>query len=167
MGQPGRPSVFTEQIGDEICQRLSQGQTLTSICRDEHLPPLDTIIGWVMADSGAAFDAGFQRKYARAREVQLEHMAEEVQDISDDARNDYMDRVVGKDGETVRVLDNEHVQRSRLRVDTRKWLLSHRAPARYGDRIAHQMLDEHGKPARAGITVIVDGAPGESEPPKS
>ncbi len=52
---------------------------------------------------------------------------------------EYCDRVIewGKDGSTQTVLNGEHVQRSRLRVDSRKWLLSKLKPERYGDKLQH------------------------------
>lgn len=58
----------------------------------------------------------------------------------------------------VQTLDN--TERTKIKVDVRKFIASKIKPASYGDRMAHQMLDENGNPAKAGITVIVDGAPG-------
>jgi hypothetical protein len=101
----------------------------------------------------------FAEPYARARRVQFERMVDEIIDISDDSTNDWVDRHFGDD--TVRVIDHEHVNRSKIRVDSRKWLLGKMLPDRFGDRVAHQMLDENGKATRPSITVIVDGAPGE------
>ncbi len=76
----------------------------------------------------------FREAYARAREAQMEKWADDIVDISDDARNDFMERV-GKDNKAERVVDQEAIQRSRLRVDTRKWLMSKLAAKRYGDRL--------------------------------
>ena len=53
-------------------------------------------------------------------------------EIADDGRNDWIVRL-RKDGSTETVVDNEAVQRSRLRIDTRKWLLSKLSPKKYGD----------------------------------
>lgn len=64
-------------------------------------------------------------------------MADEILEISDDGSNDWMERL-GKEGEPAGwQLNGEHVQRSRLRVDTRKWILSKLAPKRYGDKLQH------------------------------
>ena len=71
-----------------------------------------------------------QTAYRRAEEV-----FEEILDIADDGTNDWMERN-GKDGETGdTVLNGEHVQRSRLRIDARKWALSKMIPKKYGDKI--------------------------------
>ena len=66
---------------------------------------------------------------ARARDIGLERMAEETVEIADDSG---LDVVMTEDGPRA---DGEVVQRAKLRVDTRKWLLSKLAPKRYGDRL--------------------------------
>lgn len=58
----------------------------------------------------------------------------------------------------IQVRDN--TERTKIQVDVGKFIAARVSPAKYGDRMAHQMLDENGNPAKAGITVIVDGAPG-------
>ncbi len=80
---------------------------------------------------------GFSTQYARARDIGLDVMADEILEISDDGSNDWMERL-DKDGEATGLqLNREHVQRSRLRVDTRKWILGKLAPKRYGDKLQH------------------------------
>lgn len=127
----GRPSVYTKKIAEEICHRIASGETLKQICRDEHMPDARTVRGWVLDDRD-----GFSPRYARAREMQFEAWADEINEISDDGSNDWMERE-NKDGSSVTVLNGEHVQRSKLRVDSRKWLLSKLKPERYGDSMKH------------------------------
>ena len=71
--------------------------------------------------------------FARAREIGYQTMADELLEISDDGRNDWMER----NGEDDRgwVANGEHMGRSRLRVDTRKWLLSKALPKLYGEKV--------------------------------
>ncbi len=88
----------------------------------------------------AAEKPEFSEQYAKAREMLLEHWAEDILDIADDGRNDWMERNGNKDDEgnprtNTYVLNGEHVNRSRLRVDSRKWLLSKLAAKKYGDKI--------------------------------
>lgn len=59
-----------------------------------------------------------------------------------------------------KVQKSDNTERSKLQMQARQYLASRIRPAVYGERLAHQMLDENGNPAKAGITVIVDGAPG-------
>lgn len=125
----GRPTAYTEAIAKEICQRLAEGETLSQICRSEHMPARPTVILWVLDDR-----EGFSDRYARARDLLLEYWADETIDIADDGSNDWMRRE-SKDGNEALVFNSEHSQRSRLRVDTRKWLLSKLKPERYGDKL--------------------------------
>lgn len=127
----GRPPVYHRDVADEICARIAKGESLRSICRGEEMPARSTVQEWVVQDVD-----GFAGRYARARELGLQEMADELMEVADDGSNDWMLRE-GKDGEQAWVLNGEHVQRSRLRVDTRKWVLSKLAPKVYGDRLAH------------------------------
>lgn len=60
-------------------------------------------------------------------------MAEDIMDISDDGSNDWMERNYGDKVEWI--TNGEALQRSRLRVDTRKWLMSKLAAKKYGDKL--------------------------------
>jgi hypothetical protein len=70
----------------------------------------------------------------RAREIGYHLMAEEIIEISDDATNDYVERA--KEEGVQIVVDHDHIARSRLRVETRKWVLARMLPKAYGDRVA-------------------------------
>ena len=123
-----RPSSFTQETADLICEQLIAGRSLRSICDDEGMPAGSTVCRWL------ADNEPFRKQYAAAREAQADTLADEILDIADDARNDWMDRQVGED--TVRVLDHEHVSRSKLRLDARRWLAGKLAPKKYGDKMA-------------------------------
>ncbi len=56
---------------------------------------------------------------------------------------------IAKDGSTIRLVDHEHIQRSRLRVDARKWLMSKMAPKKYGEKLQH--TGDGGGPGRGGF----------------
>ncbi len=79
---------------------------------------------------------GFAARYVRARELQAEHWADQIVEISDDGTNDWVERQM-PNGKTETVLEHEHVTRSRLRVDSRKWLLAKLRPGTYGDKLQH------------------------------
>lgn len=142
----GRPSRYSQGVAEEICRRLATGESLRSICRDEAFPSEAAVRGWVVDDH-----EGFAAQYAGARDIGLDVMADEILEISDDGSNDWMERQT-KEGEPLGwQLNGEHVQRSRLRVDTRKWILSKLAPKKYGDR-----LDlKHGGNALPAVTYVM------------
>ncbi len=125
---PGRPTRCTADTASTICTRLAGGKSLRAICRDDAMPSLSTVMGWLFDGEHEEFS----EQYARARKVQAEVLADELTDIADEGSNDF---TTDKDGkETV---NHEHIQRSRLRVDTRKWVAAKLLPKRYGDKLQH------------------------------
>lgn len=116
---PAREALTEVQM--TICRRLMEGESMVAICRDETMPARSTVFEWL------ATNAEFQRAYILAKQLLAETFADEIVEISDDTSKDWIETEDGK------VLDHEHVQRSRLRVDSRKWLASKLAPKRYGD----------------------------------
>ena len=134
--------AFNQATADLICQRLAEGESLRSICRDKGMPGRSEVFRWLADDSLASF----RDQYARAKEFGIESMADDIQEISDDARNDWME-LHGQDNEGWRA-NGENIQRSRLRVDARKWLLSKLAPKKYGDKVAMEHTGASGGPVR-------------------
>jgi hypothetical protein len=104
------------------------------------MPPESTVRLWVQDDR-----EGFAAHYARAREVGYQSMADELIEIADDGSNDWMERKRG-DGSTEEVENHEVIGRSRLRVDTRKWLLSKALPKVYGEKIVQEHTGANGGP---------------------
>lgn len=131
----GRPSSYTPETGLKICSRLAEGESLRTICSDDAMPSKDSVFRWL------ADNEEFRNHYARAREAQADYYAEDIIAISDDGTNDWMERrseaEKGAGVDTGWVLNGEHVQRSRLRVDARKWYASKLSPKKYGDKIQH------------------------------
>lgn len=101
------------------------------------MPPESTVREWVAADR-----EGFAAQYARAREIGYQTMADELLEISDDGSNDFMLRKRGDD--EIETVNQEAINRSRLRVDTRKWLLSKALPKVYGDRLVSEVTGKDG-----------------------
>ncbi len=122
----GRPSLYTEALAAKICRRLAAGKSLRAICEAKGMPSAETVRRWLLDNED------FCAQYVRAREVQADRFAEEILEIADDASDDW---TIGEGGR--KALDHEHVQRSRLRVDTRKWAAGKLAPKRYGDKLQH------------------------------
>ena len=125
-------SAYTPEIAEFILECLASGQGLREICREnEGMPDERTVRRWALNDV-----EGFGDRYTKAREIGYHSMADEIFDIADDARNDWMQRHNERTGETDDVPNHEHINRSRLRVDTRKWFLSKVLPKIYGDKVA-------------------------------
>jgi hypothetical protein len=138
-----RDSDFTQEMADKICAMLADGVSLREVCRADDMPAESTVRHWALEDRN-----GFFAQYTKAREIGYMRMADELLEIADDGRNDWMQRRT-EDGTTGdAVLNGEHVQRSRLRLDTRKWMLSKVLPKVYGDKLD---LNHSG-----GITVTLE-----------
>ena len=105
----GRPSSFSSDKVEAICERLMVGESLRAICRDKDMPGISTVMAWLNKSPE------FQEQYVRAREIQAEYLVDEIIEIADKA------------GE-------EKVNSARLRIDARKWAASKMAPKKYADR---------------------------------
>ncbi len=126
----GRPSVYSEELALSICERISNGESLKQICKDPDMPARSTVHLWLLQEDKKAFSD----KYELSVNIRAENMFDELTEIADDGTNDYMTRT-NSDGEEYEVVNNEHIQRSRLRTDVRKWYLSKVMPKKYGDKL--------------------------------
>jgi len=120
----------SQEVFDRICERIAGGESLRSICQDEDMPATSTVCKWL------AEHDGFSEQYARAREAQADAIFDEILDIADDGRNDWMER----NGEESAgwAANGEHIQRSRLRIDSRKWMAGKLKPKKYGEKLEHE-----------------------------
>lgn len=127
----GRPSNFNADIAKRICDLVS---THTVGYRRLHamypdLPYEQTVREWRFAH------ADFGLQYAQAKLAQCELLAEECLDIADEARNDWMESLNDEEKGNGWKLNGEHINRSRLRIDTRKFFASKLLPKKYGELI--------------------------------
>ncbi len=130
----GRPSKYTLDLAESICERLSSGESLTSICSAEGMPKRTTVVGWQGQHDG------FSTAYARARVAYADAIFDEAIEIADDSSGDWTTKVVR--GEEAKVVDHENIQRSRLRVDTRLRVAAKINPAKYGEKLDVNMSGE-------------------------
>ena len=134
----GRPTAYSKDIAADILARIMGGESLRSICRDEAMPARSTVHLWL------AKNADFSDQYARACDIRAEEMFDEMFEIADDGTNDWMLRGSGEDA--IEVTNHENIQRSRLRIDTRKWALSKMNPKKYGEKITNEVVGKDGGP---------------------
>lgn len=137
---PGGVSTYTPEMAAAICERLSAGESLRAICRAEGMPPESTVRNWVVDDT-----QGFAARYARARDIGLDCIAEEIREIADSPEEGEV--ATTKEWGT-EVKRGDMLEHRRLKVDSRKWYLSKLAPKRYGDR---QAVEHSGEVTVAGL----------------
>ena len=129
----GRPSTYSTDIADAICERLADGESLRAICSDDAMPCKAAVFRWLSERPE------FADQYARAREEQAEALADELVAIAD-----------GPGGEDSAVL----TARDRLRVDARKWVASKLKPKKYGDKIQSEISGPNGGPIPTTIQIV-------------
>ena len=135
-------TIYTDELGDEICSRIASSSIgLKHICVDLDVA-YSTVTGWIY-DSKHPMSG----KYARAKELQMEYLADEILDISDDGSNDLMTIVKGD--MSYEAENKEVTNRSKLRVDSRKWLMS-----KLNRKFADKVDLNHG--GQAGNPVITE-----------
>ncbi len=112
--------MYDADMASCICVEISSGRSLRDICSSEGMPDKATVFRWLAAHED------FRDQYARAREAQADAMLEDIFEIADqyDATKDK--------------LDVEHINRAKLRIDTRKWVASKLRPKKYGDKVDHE-----------------------------
>jgi hypothetical protein len=108
----GQITVYSPELAAEICCRVANGETLRDVCRTPGMPPVSTVRWWYTHDV-----EGFAILYAQARQSQVESWGDEIVSISEERDSEPNDR--------------------RVRIDTKRWLMSKLVPKRYGDRIVH------------------------------
>jgi ArsR family metal-binding transcriptional regulator len=104
----GRPTIYTQELVDEILSCIADGDSLRTICKREDMPSIATIINW------RANNEEFLIQYEDAKRSQAQHLFDQLIEIADKGND---------------------VSRDRLRVDTRKWYLSKVLPKVYGDKL--------------------------------
>jgi len=113
---------FSQELFDEICEKIANGESLRKICKDDKMPNLTSVWKWLNNKEELS------KQYARAREEQAETFVDEILDIADNTKDDTF---IDEDGKLI--INQEVIARSRLRVDARKWVASKLKPKKFGD----------------------------------
>lgn len=120
-------TTYSEDMALIICERLADGESLKAICEDDDMPARSTVFKW-LAESET-----FSDMYARAREEQADAIFDEILNIADDGRNDWMERRGEEDAGWV--TNGENIQRAKLRIEARKWMAGKLRPKKYGEKL--------------------------------
>lgn len=121
----GRPTKYTKELEVEICTAIANSNKgLVPLCEEnEHWPTHSTIRQWIFEKKE------FSDNYVKAKQEQADFLADEIIKIADDEEGDMIQGEFGKVGNSV------NVQRSRLKIDARKWIASKLKPKMYGDKM--------------------------------
>ena len=139
----GRPSKFTLKLADLICERLSDGESLRTICEDDDMPNRSAVFRWLAAHEG------FRSQYAHARESQADTLADEILDLADRLRLGI--KTTTKPNGDTETVEGDMVERAKLQIEARKWLAGKLRPKVYGDKVHQEVTGADG----AALTVVV------------
>lgn len=113
----------TDDIFLKICNRIEGGEALRTILKEKDMPSSQTFYKWIDSDEQKT------KQYARACEMRADIIFDEMIDIADNQESDII-TVEGKE-----ITNHNVINRARLRIDTRKWILSKMNPKKYGEKI--------------------------------
>lgn len=116
---------FKERI---IFKVAFENKSLNNILREDGMPKHNSVYKWL------AEDKEFANNYARARDIRADVIFDEILEIADNKEGDFVEETKD-DGTVITKVNHENIQRSRLRVDARKWILAKMAPKKYSDKI--------------------------------
>ncbi len=117
-------SVYTDELGQKIFDRIATTSlSVKNICKELHVN-YSTVREWIANKEHPMADL-----YTRAKQLQIENLAEEILEIADDETKDMFDTEMGQQHNPTAV------NRSKTRIDSRKWLLSKLDPKKYGDKL--------------------------------
>ena len=124
----GRPTEYTEEIGETICDRIVDGESLRTICADAGMPDEATVLGWVSSHRE------FRDQYEIAREFPVQALLDETIEIIDDPSGYLVERVQAN-GRVVVGWDRKQLPRCRLRMDVRMWVVDQLPPLKLEERL--------------------------------
>lgn len=135
--ETGRPSKYTEEIGEAICLEIATtDKGLETICNeDDRFPSARTVYRWIIADES------FCQKYARAKDMQTQILADQIIPIADTPKvgTKTVDKPTG-----IETTTGDMIEHRKLQIDARKWLLGKLQPKKYGDKTLHTGGDAEG-----------------------
>lgn len=129
----GRPSSFSPETADLICQRLSEGESLNQICRDESMPCRHTVMNWMDKNKD------FSTKCAHARILQADFMDDKILETADAVVSGEIEPDVG-----------------RVAISAYQWRASKLQPKKYGD--AMTLKGDKENPLEIGLAGLLDAA---------
>ena len=130
----GRPSLYTPELAEIICEKLVSGQSLRKICRSRGMPAISAVMRWLIRHPE------FEEQYARAREAQADTLADEILHIADTPKVGIKTKTVAGVVETTK---GDMLEHRRLQVEARKWIAAKLKPKKYGDRLSLDSTVRH------------------------
>lgn len=145
---------WSPEIEDEICDRIAGGETLEQVFESPDMPSKPTFFRWLSGEMQLTEEQArnLRLRYDQARLARADRIAAEVIAIADDSSRDRVVREL-PGGLVAEIVDYEHIQRSRLRVDARKWILARLFPEKFGEKL---QIEQTTRDAAAAADMQID-----------
>lgn len=109
----GRPAIYSDALAKELCLRIANGRSLSSVCRDKDMPSRSLVYDWLADEDKKEF----MDRYREADLQRADYHADEMIEIADSVEP-----------------DTAEVAKARLQIDTRKWQVARMNATKYGDK---------------------------------
>ena len=123
--------AYAPEIVDRICSEIANGKSLRTICNMDGMPDKRKVFEWVSKYPD------FKAKYDVAIRERAHAYVEEMMDIADNGTNDWMEN--NDPDNPGWKFNGEHVQRSKVRLEARKWVACKLLPKIYGEKVEHMI----------------------------
>jgi hypothetical protein len=145
----GRPSVYTAELFEQICEGLAEGKSLRQVCKAPGMPSEVSVRTWVLDNREGCAEA-----YQRARNIGLDMMADEIIRISETPENGKTTKRDG-DGKVIEVTEGDMLQHRKLRIYALQWYLAKLGRKKYGDKL--DLGSDPEAPLSVTINRLTDG----------
>ena len=125
----GRPSKFTQEIADYICEEMINGRDLVDICSKDEMPSRASVYRWLRENPV------FETQYAHAREALADFEMANLKKMAD-------------------ATTEANVNSSRVKLNHYQWRVMKIAPRLYGDRTRTELTGENGGPIQVKSSTI-------------
>ncbi|CAE6713029.1 hypothetical protein R75461_01148 [Paraburkholderia nemoris] len=145
---------FSQGLFDGICKRIALGGSLRSICAEDGMPDRATFNGW------RKLTDALQTQYDQACKDREDHYFEQIVDIADECRVGI--KKTTKANGDVETVEIDMVERAKVQIDARKWVLARMNRKKFGDRVTNEHVGEDGNP----IALLLQHVEGTTLKPK-
>lgn len=128
----GRPSNYTDELADQICERIASGNSLSAVLRGEGMPGYSTVMRWLGEHQS------FRDNYARAMEWRADGKFDELDEVSEEA---------------CRAETPVEVAGLKLKADNIKWQLARMNAKKYGDKTQAEISGPGGSAIPVSVSV--------------
>jgi len=136
-------------VMEVVCERIAGGESVRQICEGSDMPDRRQINRWIWADPA------LRAQYLDACRARTYFYNEEIIEIADECRKGI--KTVVKEtanGTFTETTEIDLVERARLQIDTRKWVMARMNRVDFGEKVTQEHVGKDGGPIEQKTTVV-------------